>query len=205
MSGIKNHLNKQSGETIVEVLLAITVVMFTLSLGYGLSRRSLKAVRKSEERAQSVQFAQQQIERFKQYLQNNPTITTKKPATNGGTPILTDGNSGFCFYDNPAIPGADISIRYVSTGSSAKDPLCALNSSGQYFCEQASNPCGSTPPTSDQTDSAGYFYRAGIGYFPELGQAKQDQFYAAAGVFSVGDTANSLGFDVVTIPYRIHQ
>lgn len=205
MSSLK--FNKmQTGETIVEVLLAITIVMFTLSIGYSISRRSLKTIRKSEERAQSVQFAQQQIERFKQYLQNNPGITTKKSTLDQANTIIPNDNSGFCFYKD--LTKKDVPTAAGGVDNGPKNPICAINSAGEFYCEQTSNPCGSVNPTSDVTDNAGYFYRAGIAYFPPghgLGYAIQDQFYALAGVFSIGDSANELGFEVVTIPYRIHQ
>jgi len=204
MSSI-NKTFKQKGETIVEVLLAITVVMFTLSIGYNISRRSLKTIRKSEERAQSVQFAQQQIERFKQYLQIYPNVTTKKTSLGQAGTILPDGHSGFCFYKD--LTKKDVPTA-VGVDDGTKNPICAVNSAGEFYCEQSGNPCGGSAPSSVATDNAGYFYRAGIAYFPpahNLGSKLQDQFYALAGVFSVGDTANDLGFDVVTIPYRIHQ
>ena len=201
---------KQAGETIVEVLLCVAVITFTLSIGYGLARRSQQTIRQAEERGQATQFAQQQIERFKQYLKTNSTITTKKSLpSDTGTILPNNADAGFCFYK-------DVSIHYVAGGIGSdvgpKNPICALNVSGEFYCDPSAPQAGCpSAMTSSTVDSAGYIYRAGIAYFPPGGNfgapgAKlNDQFYANSGVFSVGDTTNTQEFTVVTLPYRIHQ
>lgn len=53
------------GDTIVEVLLAITVVSAVLAGAYVSTSRSLKANRAAQERAEATEFVQQQAERLK--------------------------------------------------------------------------------------------------------------------------------------------
>lgn len=54
--------NKQAGDTIVEVLIAVAVIAMILAGAFVVTSRSTGAVRDSEEHAQALQFLQGQVE-----------------------------------------------------------------------------------------------------------------------------------------------
>lgn len=67
-----NRLN-QHGDTIVEVLVAMTVIATVLTGAFFVSRNSLQDVRDSEERAQAVNILQGQIELLRNVAENPAT------------------------------------------------------------------------------------------------------------------------------------
>jgi Tfp pilus assembly protein PilV len=79
---------QQSGDTIVEVLIAIVVIATVLTGGFLLSRSSLKAVRASEERSQALNLLQGQVEALRTAAGRANTLS--------GTPDFTINNTKFC-------------------------------------------------------------------------------------------------------------
>lgn len=68
-----NKLNIR-GDTIVEVLIAITVVSTVLGGAYASSNRSLNATRQSQERGEALKLAETQLERLKASITINADI-----------------------------------------------------------------------------------------------------------------------------------
>lgn len=62
------------GDTIIEVLLAITVVSTVLGGAYASSNQSLNLTRQSQERGESLKLAEQQLERLKTLANTNSGI-----------------------------------------------------------------------------------------------------------------------------------
>ena len=209
----------QNGDTIVEVLICLAVVGFSLTLSYSLSRASLRKVRDAEERQQSTQMAQTQIERLKGFLAANPTIKTN--ATSSGDTMwllnptgvtnvkqvpanVTNAPPGFCLYK-------DLRIRLTLD---PQDPYCAASWTGDMYCDKIPDKCNTTAPTLDTVNDAGYPFRVGIVYPAKESLAKtlgysplkDDELYATAGRLQVGgDGTNGEHYSAVGIPYRIHQ
>jgi len=73
----------QRGDTIVEVLIALTVVGTMLTGAYASARRSMFAVMASQERLEALKLAEGQLERVKHHI-------------NAGTAI---GHNPFCIDD----------------------------------------------------------------------------------------------------------
>lgn len=64
--------NKQRGDTIVEVLIAIAVVSLILGGAYITTNRSLIATRTAEERSVALKLVESQLEQLKGFAKNNP-------------------------------------------------------------------------------------------------------------------------------------
>lgn len=193
------------GDTIVEVLICMAIVSGALSYSYSVARRGLINVRQAEERSQSVQLAQQQIERLKEYLKNNPNTTTAPPpVTAPKVSILPPSGTpnGFCILKSGS------SLIFKRTND-PRDKLCAIRDDGVFWCELPANVamCNGAIPANRNPDGEGYPFRAAIVYLPGIAGGRPDEFYAVAGIFVVGGgyRANALDFDVVGLPYRIHQ
>ena len=214
----------QNGDTIVEVLICLAVVGFSLTLSYSLSRASLRKVRDAEERQQSTQMAQTQIERLKGFLAAHTDIKTY--ATSSGdtmwllnpTGVTTvtqvpanviNAPPGFCLYK-------DLRIRLTLD---PQDPYCAASWTGDMYCDIIPDPCTADGLTKETVNDAGYPFRVGIVYPakysmlaiapfgpPTYSPLKDDEFYATAGRLQVGgDGTNGEHYSAVGIPYRIHQ
>lgn len=82
---------KERGDTIVEVLIVLTIVSLALSISYAIANRSLLGVRRSQEHSEALQLAQTQIERLRQVISTAP-------------PSVVQPTSGyFCMYDNAGV------------------------------------------------------------------------------------------------------
>lgn len=91
MSFISNLIrNKQTGDTIVEVVIAIAVIAVVLTGAFIVTNHSLTSVRDSEEHSEALNLLQGQVEQLRNAV-NQSTIT---PA---------DIANGFCFLSNGSI------------------------------------------------------------------------------------------------------
>ncbi len=125
---IKLSKINQRGDTIVEVLIALTVVGFMLTGAYASARRSLFAVRASQERLEALKYAEGQIEMIKY------DIGTASPTS------LTI-TAPFCMDDNNALP-----VGYSPT-------YCNLGVDGRYkmSIERSNTSIVGPPPATEYT------------------------------------------------------
>ncbi len=82
-----NLLKNRTGDTIVEVLIAVTVVGLSIGLAYGVANRSLKSSRQSQERTEAVKLAEGQTEQLK-------ALSYKDSSNDQG--IFNNPNQTFC-------------------------------------------------------------------------------------------------------------
>ena len=61
------HSIKQRGDTIVEVMLALTVIGMALGVSYGIANRSLATGQLAQERTEALKLAESQLEILKSY------------------------------------------------------------------------------------------------------------------------------------------
>lgn len=71
---------RQTGDTIVEVLIVIVVMGVVVSAGYGIAIRSLQSTQLAQEKGYALKLAESQLERLKAAAAADPAILTK---TNG--------------------------------------------------------------------------------------------------------------------------
>jgi Tfp pilus assembly protein PilV len=107
----------QSGDTIVEVLIAIAIVSSVLVGGFVVTQASSRAVRTGQEHSEMLQILQGQVERIRALAQAQGTDT-------GG--IFAPGN--FCIdASNPAVP-----VRVAATSSKCNAINSLYNVSASY-------------------------------------------------------------------------
>jgi type II secretory pathway pseudopilin PulG len=73
MFKLRGGYMKQRGDTIIEVLLALTVVGLSLGIAYGITNRSLAIGRNAQERTEAVKLAESQIETLKDLYSGDRT------------------------------------------------------------------------------------------------------------------------------------
>lgn len=61
-------MRKQAGDTIVEVLISISVVSLVLGGAFAIAQRSLKNSRQAQEHSEALQLANKQVELLSQYF-----------------------------------------------------------------------------------------------------------------------------------------
>lgn len=87
---------RSKGDTIVEVLLALTVLSTILVAGYSISTRSLNGVRISQERGEALKIAEAEYEQLRFYV---PQIDN---ATFTNISSLNASQDGFCMKTDPS-------------------------------------------------------------------------------------------------------
>jgi Tfp pilus assembly protein PilV len=89
MGRFAQYLKQQRGDTIVEVLISITVVSLILGSAYVTTNKSLQSTRASQERSNALKLAESQVEQLKGAVANAATSATVMGAI-----------GPFCIYAN---------------------------------------------------------------------------------------------------------
>ncbi len=71
---MKKLANK--GDTIIEVMIALTVLMLIVGGGYSIATRSLNGVQIAKERSEANKIAEGQLEAIRWRVQNNPNLAS---------------------------------------------------------------------------------------------------------------------------------
>lgn len=116
------HFIKESGDTIVEVLIAIGVVSLILGGAYVTTNRSLVATRSAEERGNALKLAESQVEQLKGLAKSNPTAIfgagTPMPfcvSSTTGQPVLAQDAGG--------VATADCKFSAGGAGNNTTEPV----------------------------------------------------------------------------------
>lgn len=138
---IVTKCNSNRGDTIVEVLLVVTIVGLMLGSAFAILSRNITIQRTSQERATAYLLAQGQIETLRECIYNICIIngTTNqfqdaKPNTNLKMPNPPGAGHAMCFYDNSGTL-TEYPYNYNSSltafnQASNYNPHCTVNSSG---------------------------------------------------------------------------
>lgn len=131
---MRRVLLSDTGDTIVEVLIAIIIVSAVLGGAYVSASRSLSVTRQSQERGEALKFAEEQVERLKTAIPTSPdtffnaanvfcidSANAKQDAT--VSPNYTISNS-------LPVASADNFSNYNS--ACAKGPVDSLTGKGRY-------------------------------------------------------------------------
>jgi hypothetical protein len=95
LSFLKNlHKKNRAGDTVVEVMISMTVLAVVIAAAYSLSTRSFQSSLNSQYRDQAISYSQQQLELIKEADNNTPaTINSYLPPPAGSGPA---SGTSFC-------------------------------------------------------------------------------------------------------------
>ena len=96
--------NKQRGDTIVEVLLAMSVIGLVLGASFGIANRSVRLGQEAQERTEALKIAETQLEMLRSEYKIDAT--------------LKDRAAAFCFdtANNVADDGSDPCVQQNGSG-----------------------------------------------------------------------------------------
>ena len=110
---LKTRKFGQHGDTIVEVMVSITVMALALGAAYALSNRSFHTAQNTEERTEALAIAEGQIE----FLRN-----AGLSGTIGNLIATYSGGGGFCFNDSDGATADESDDYCVSYGPDDASP-----------------------------------------------------------------------------------
>lgn len=119
--------DRQAGDTIVEVLIAVAIVSLVLAGSYAMVSKSTAATQNTQERSQAQQLVKAQIELLRNYYSvNNTAFSGRCFGTDGSVKTV----AGDCIDNSPAqyqlaiSPTGDtytVSATWVSLGGSTSN------------------------------------------------------------------------------------
>ncbi len=143
---MRSHTAHQRGDTIVEVLVAITVVSMVLGGAYVTTNKSLLATRGAQERSNALKLTESQLEQLKAL------------AASGSTAVL-NASAPFCIYNQTNVVAAT-------------DPHCTQDTAGNQTTQEPKFSISTTrngntfdvqttwaDVSGDQTDRLNLIYR----------------------------------------------
>ena len=112
----------QSGDTIVEVLLAVLVITSVMAGAFTVTSKSVKATRDSQEHAQGVKLIESELESLRAAVTNGKTIPASGAFCLVGGNVVTYSTAN-CTFDQTGVitpsaqPGYDTQISRCATGN----------------------------------------------------------------------------------------
>lgn len=97
---LKKLSNK--GDTIIEVLIALAILGFTLSITYSIASRAQQTVRAAQERVEALKLAEGQLEQLKNIATTNPS--TFATIANYGRPFCINSGGATQFSAANSLP-----------------------------------------------------------------------------------------------------
>jgi prepilin-type N-terminal cleavage/methylation domain-containing protein len=117
----------QRGDTIVEVLISMTVIALVLAGAYVTTNRSIQNTRAAQERGNALKLAEAQVEQLKGVIATDPNLIFNNAVT----------TSPFCIYNNAPVAASNTNCTQKTDGTAAGsvEPKFALSmtKSGNNF------------------------------------------------------------------------
>lgn len=141
-------LKNSTGDTIIEVLIALAVLGVIISAGYSIATRSLNGVQVANERSEATKLAEGQLEAFKAYvdkaggvsnLYSPANLADLKDITNDLPIVLNNDTDNthaqadlltFCFDSNGAVKRfnrGSVSLDNIDSANNPYPPDCKYN------------------------------------------------------------------------------
>ncbi|HEV7454322.1 MAG TPA: prepilin-type N-terminal cleavage/methylation domain-containing protein [Candidatus Saccharimonadales bacterium] len=129
MQRLNRYLKNQRGDTIVEVLISITVISLILGGAYVTTNKSLLATRTAQERSNALKLAESQVEQLKGAIANSATAATIFSST---TPFCIYATGGTLTVATPASGNCTLNTAGITTAAEPKFNL-SISRTGNDF------------------------------------------------------------------------
>lgn len=128
-------LKNQSGETIVEVLIALSVLSLVLGIGYGSTAQSIRVSQDTQERVEASQLAKGMVETIK-FLATRPEYENNNRLFPNGPANTNAGQRNICVDINSSDlldPSSTVRIRPAAPASPVAAPGCYQGPDDRYY------------------------------------------------------------------------
>jgi prepilin-type N-terminal cleavage/methylation domain-containing protein len=92
------RMKNQRGDTIVEVLIALSIISLVLAASYAITNRNVRASQDTQEHTQAQQVVQQQIERLRASSASGSLGVPFKCITGSGSALVPSNNDAACSF-----------------------------------------------------------------------------------------------------------
>ncbi len=154
-------VSKQRGDTIIEVLLAMSIIGLVLGSAFGIANRGVASGRSAQERTEALKIAESQLELLKANVATEPQIQATNPAFNvtgfcmisSGSPVAVAANAGGCIDQNGRGGAGLYSIRIDKPTAAAGSPYTITVIWERLSAAQAN--------AADRKDTVTLYYKLG--------------------------------------------
>jgi Tfp pilus assembly protein PilV len=136
MQRFSRYFKNQRGDTIVEVLISITVISLILGGAYVTTNKSLLATRTAQERSNALKLAESQVEQLKGAIANPATAAT---IYSGGSPFCVYANAGTLNVVAASNANCIVSTAGVATTLEPKFNLSIVRSGNDFTIKNTWN------------------------------------------------------------------
>jgi type II secretory pathway pseudopilin PulG len=134
-----NLLKNQKGDTIVEVMLALTVIGLSLGISFAIANRSTNVGLEARERSEALKLAESQLEYMKNDLSNIATYRDATPyCIVGGVKYAVSAGGSQCLGANRNSL-YDISVIYTAASGANPENFESFISWGKLSTSGAGN------------------------------------------------------------------
>lgn len=130
---MRRNTSVKRGDTIIEVMLAMSVIGIVLGAAFGIANRSISAGQDAQERTEALKIAETQLEIFRsqfsesQALRDRTDINAFCFELRTGAPLIQDDESEACQNISPDGGKGLYSVKIV--------PPAAIDTTGSYTVE----------------------------------------------------------------------
>jgi prepilin-type N-terminal cleavage/methylation domain-containing protein len=126
-------IRNQSGETIVEVLIALSILGLVLGAGYASASDSIRTAQDTQERIEASQFARGMVESIK-YIANQPSYQGENLLFPPGPAGTSGGQRDFCITEgNLGDPSSTLDNKPATPANPAAAPGCYKGPDNRYY------------------------------------------------------------------------
>ncbi len=137
------NFRRQSGDTIVEVLIVLTVLSSAFAISYATANRATLTSRQSQEHSEALQYLNAQVELLRTFAPNDPAH------------IFTTTHGSFCLAGSPVAVVRTTPVELTVPDVAAADnlslypPACSGGTDGRYkFSITYLHDLAASPPNS---------------------------------------------------------
>jgi len=180
-----NKLIAQTGDTIIEVLIAIAIISLVLASAFAITSRDLQDIHQAQEHTSGLKFAENQLEQ----LRSMATSNFSDPANPGPSYTIFSDPNAFCINTSGTVQ------------NSTTSPILSINPTNFPVLNSSSDNLSiySQPPS-------GCTFINGVNY--QVAIVRLDTASSPSHIFTVHvrwDSIHGIGHDEVVLSYGLDQ
>ncbi|MEK7059198.1 MAG: type II secretion system protein [Patescibacteria group bacterium] len=132
-----SHKSRQSGDTMVEVMIVLAVLGLAIGISYSTANRALLQAREAQENTIATELLQSQIEKLRYLAPNTDSSDTSKYVFQHNTTYCVNEAANIVPTTNSACKPDDLYNISITYCGGSGDPICLGHTSDDTFILQA--------------------------------------------------------------------